>query len=245
MKEVDVARPVVEWLRSQDYEVYQEVILGRGGGDAVADIVAVQQEEVWIIETKTSLSWDVLAQADNRKRWAHKVSVAVPVKKPKKLNRNNWSKGLYFAGKHDVRRYTEKLLEGEAIGLLVVRDWMGPPVFEQVEASRPKGRTNGMWAPKLLDGLHEAQKNYVEAGSANGGHWTPYKETCKAVLEAVTSNPGIGTKDLVSIIKHHYASESSARSALAKRAQEGLIPGVEVRKKKNRIRFYPAVKGKK
>ena len=62
MKELELAKSVVEWLQDQHWEVYQEV----QRYSTTADIVAVQGPLVWVVECKTSLSIGVMLQAS---RW--------------------------------------------------------------------------------------------------------------------------------------------------------------------------------
>lgn len=72
MKETELAQPVVEWLESQHWDVYQEVECPGG----YADIVAVRDNYLWIIECKTSFSLKVVEQAMGRR--AHFRSIAIP-----------------------------------------------------------------------------------------------------------------------------------------------------------------------
>ena len=75
--EVELARPVVAWLRLQRWEVYQEVQMGNGG--PVADIVARLGNLYWVVECKTKFGLAVMDQAHGWLGYAHLVSVAVPV----------------------------------------------------------------------------------------------------------------------------------------------------------------------
>jgi len=217
MKETDVARPVVKWLREKGREVYQEVVLGQLA--SVADIVVEEPDSIWIIEAKTSLSWDLLAQANSRKNWAERISVAVPSRK--------W--------KWKTRQYIEYLLRREGIGLIEVGKNGRVHEVLRPEQSGKKA----LYSAKLRKSLHPAQKDFIEAGTAGGGHWTPFKETCKQALEAVTKNPGLPVKELVDSIQHHYRTDNSARSNLIKWGRKGVIPGVKVRQKGRKVLFYP------
>ncbi|HBD94493.1 MAG TPA: hypothetical protein DC057_10030, partial [Spirochaetia bacterium] len=79
IKETEIAEIVIDWLEKQHWDVYQEVPVNSG----FADIFAVRNGLVWVIETKTSLSFDVMEQAFRRE--VHYRSVAVP----KPIN-SNW-----------------------------------------------------------------------------------------------------------------------------------------------------------
>lgn len=72
--EAELAAVVITWLEALGAEVWQEVECGTG----VADIVARLGAELWIIETKLSLSLALLVQACERRREAHRVYCAAP-----------------------------------------------------------------------------------------------------------------------------------------------------------------------
>lgn len=72
--EAELAAVVVAWLHNSGAEVYQEVEVPGG----IADIVARVGAELWIIETKLSLSLALLVQAMDRRRLAHRVYCAAP-----------------------------------------------------------------------------------------------------------------------------------------------------------------------
>ena len=50
IKETEIAEIVIDWLEKQHWDVYQEVPVNSG----FADIFAVRNGLVWVIETKTS-----------------------------------------------------------------------------------------------------------------------------------------------------------------------------------------------
>lgn len=72
--EVDIARPVVEWLSDLRYDVYQEV----AGYHGVADIVARRGRLIWVVEAKRTFNLHLLEQAHRWRGLAHRVSIAVP-----------------------------------------------------------------------------------------------------------------------------------------------------------------------
>ena len=60
-------------------------------------------------------------------------------------------------------------------------------------------------------------EGFSQAGDSEGGYWTPYKETIKAVKEYIVAHPGCGAGDIVGALgKLHYANEHSARTNLVK-----------------------------
>ncbi|MEW6614016.1 MAG: MmcB family DNA repair protein [Thermodesulfobacteriota bacterium] len=102
MSEVEIAKVVIGWLQDLRWEVYQEVQIGACG--PIADIVAVQDKLLWIIEVKRSLGLSVIGQALHWKTFCHYVSVAVPYKR--------WTK------EHDTAVY---FMKRDGIGLLKVQ----------------------------------------------------------------------------------------------------------------------------
>jgi hypothetical protein len=215
--EVELARVVVGYLRENQWDVYQEVQVSNW----VADIVAVNGRLVWVIETKRSLTFDVVDQAVRWQRYSNYVSVAVPP---------SYSKGRHFA-----YRVCKKF----GIGALSVS---GPMV------DRPDGNVREQVISRLNrkamvhrihDRLYPAHRTYAEAGNAQGRRWSPFRETCDRVRLAVERQPGITMKELIDGIETHYASTASAKSAIAKWVRRGAVAGVRYEVEGRRLRFYP------
>lgn len=222
MTEVDLAKKVVTWLTDLRWDVYQEVQIRRSG--SIADIVAVQGKRVWVIECKKSMSLQLLGQAEEWKRFAHMVSVAIP-----HGNRN--SKARFMAA---------LVLERFGIGELLVGsgppDAYGPTVQERLApALSRKAQAND-----ILDCLTEEHKTYAEAGNSKGRRYTPFAATCDTLVRYVKRNPGCSMKEAVEGIPHHYASPQSARISLAKWIDAGIISGIEVRFEGRRKMLFPA-----
>jgi len=68
--EVDLYEPIQQYFFKQGYIVHAEV------NDC--DIVAIKEEELIIIELKTSLTIDLLIQATKRQRLTKNVYIAIP-----------------------------------------------------------------------------------------------------------------------------------------------------------------------
>lgn len=211
--ESDLAKVVVEYLREQGWEVYQEVKLK---GSGVADIVAVQGQIVWVIESKMSLGFAVLEQAWKWQRYAHYVSVAVPV----------------GYGKVKGRQLANQMMRSLGIGHLEVS-----PGWVRVYA--PPSLNRRAAAKALRDSLNEKHKTYAQAGNADGRHWSPFKQTCDDIRVAVATSPGITMKDLLERITTHYRSLATARSSIVFWARHGKIKGVEVRREGRRLTLHP------
>jgi len=208
--EADLARPLVAWLEDLGWDVYQEVAMHAYGRRA--DIVAKRGPILWVIETKLRLGWEVLTQAEFWLLHAHRVSVGVPTVFPA----------------------AERIGRLLGIGFLSV---YGASIDCVQEVVRPAFRRRVQ--PRLGQCLREEHKVYGEAGNAASQYYTPFKATCRAVLEVVKQEPGINLKDLIVRAPHHYATPESARCSIAKWADEGKIPGIRVERKGRLIHLYP------
>ncbi len=218
LTEVDVAKPVVQWLKDFNWEVYQEV--SPPHTSRCADILAVQNNIVWIIEVKRSLSLSLLEQINHWKHKVHYVSIAIPQTK------NRFDR---------TRHYGFNLLKQNGIGCFSVthRPCISK-VREEVEPSLHR-KVNCQY---IIDSLMEEHKTFAEAGNADGKRWTPFKHTCTNITRMVTENPGILFKDLMINVTHHYASTNSARSSIKYWIESGIIDNIVFKKENKQLRVY-------
>lgn len=209
--EADMAAVVVQHLATGGWDVYQEVSTGYGG--AVADIVAVRGHVVAVVECKKSLNLDVIAQAWRwrRRSLAHVVWVAVPAPKRGRSGQ--------------TAEFAEHLLTQFGIGLMHVTEYAG--VRERGSAAFHRKLTFD--GKGMRHYLVEQQKTYAKAGSARGGHWTPFKQTCDDLRRAIEARPGITMKEAVDEIDHHYSRDSVARACLTSLIKANIIDGVDLR----------------
>lgn len=186
--EAELAAPLVTWLQEQHWTIYQEVQFRHHGG--VADIVAVRNGILWIIETKTSYTFRVLEQASS---WpVHFRSVAVP----RAMTRDRDYRVAKFY-------YQVGVIEIESD--YFIREVQKPPVF-----NRNKYEIN-----KYLKQLTPLHQTFAVAGSKGGHHLTPYKETIMEVRKCVEVNPGCTIKFLYETLgSMHYANERSFKGSL-------------------------------
>lgn len=182
--EIELAKPVIAWLESYQWDVYQEVQY-RG---KIADIVAVQNNIVWIIETKLVSSLKVIEQALQWKPFGHYVSVGVPPKS------GQWM--------------FDRILELYGIGKLT----SGFLVTESV----PPKLNRKAFSKKILDVLTPEHKTFSVAGNAEGSRLTPFTRTCADIVKEVKMNPGITLKELIQKVKTHYATPATARVCITK-----------------------------
>lgn len=214
--EIEIARPVVEWLRHQGWDVYQEVSLGYAC--RIVDIVATQGIIAWAVEVKSSLSMEVIGQAVQVRHECNFVSVAVP--RPKQMH--NRTSG---------RIYAEHCLKRDGIGLLYVD--AGDVSTSIVPTLNRKRRM------KIERCLVEAQRDWAEAGNADGGRWTPFQQTCRNVLRYVTEHPGSTLREVMERAEHHYQKDATARACISKWARLGKVKGVRCERDGRQVRLYP------
>lgn len=190
--EADVARPVVEWLEAQHWDVYQEVQFRNYG--KVADIVAVRHKLIWIIEVKKSLTLSVLDQAY---RWPVPLrSIAVPKAKKQRDVAERLARAYFKVGIIEVGKSSKHTLG----------------VYEKLVAPLLRGNYP---TTRMLSKLTEKHKHYAVAGSNKRDHLTPYKNTMDSVRYFITKNPGCTIKDIYEELgKCHYASQASMKSSI-------------------------------
>lgn len=200
MSEADIGSLVVEWLQDQHWDVYQEVQVYQYG--PIADIMAVQDGRLWAIECKTSLTFKVLEQASG---WgAHYRSIAVPYAK----NRHS-GYGLAYRVARDM------LQVGVLEVLNIEPDYYCSPV--KVEVDAPLVRHNRQMAKFIMGKLSAEHKTCAQAGSNNGGHYTPYRSTIEAIKRFISQYPGCYLCDIMAEIgKGHYSTTGAARASIKK-----------------------------
>ena len=190
MKETELAEPVIDWLQSQNWTIYQEVQFARLGG--VADICAERHGILWIIETKTAMTITVLNQASG---WpVHFRSIAVPKaihdeKRDYRVARDYYGVGVIEVSRNDIY------------------ETLKPPLFLHHDKE----------AKRLLSQLTELHKTYAKAGSQSGNHLTPYKMTMFDIQRFVKGHPGCTIEDIFGEYgAMHYANKSSFKGNVLK-----------------------------
>jgi hypothetical protein len=221
VREVDVAKLVVDRLIEEGWEVYQEVKTPFG----IADFVAKFGPIIWVFEAKTSLSIDLLMQAERWRPWAHYVSIVTPVRK-------------------DTKDFVRKLLKDWGVGWFGVDNLDGAhadPRLREIQEPEyqhraPKQHKHVIkWWSKFLA---EEQKTFAAAGTPRGSVWSPFKKTCVELREYVRQNQGCTLSSAIQHIKHHYSSHTSARSSLKLWLERGKVPGVKMGWQGNSLRLW-------
>jgi hypothetical protein len=188
-KETELAALIVSWLVAQHWDVYQEVQFRQQGG--VADIVAVRNGIMWIIETKTHYGLDVLQQAAT---WpVHYRSVGVPFSRDRDYR---VARDYYQVGVIQVGKYTDE-----------IREDVKPRLFIK----------NKDVVKRYLSQLTELHKTFAQAGSQSGHHLTPYKQSMRDIRNFIEANPGCTVKDIFGDLGSlHYSSAASFKGNIIK-----------------------------
>lgn len=203
LAETDLAAFVVKHLQEDGWEVYQEIQIKSFG--SIADIVAVKDGEVMVVETKTTFGLGVLGQANHWKKLAHYSTIAVP----RTVNQSK------------ARSFGQQIAWKFGIGVLIVS-----PVRGHVTTKVQPQKNAGADIKKILSVLTEQHKTYAKAGSKGGQHLTRFKMTCQELTKIVKRNPGICLEEAVTRFKHHYKNDYNAARSIAKQIKFDNVPTI-------------------
>ena len=215
--ETDVAACMVAWLHEWRWDVWQEVTF-RGGSER-ADIVAVRDGLLLVVEAKSSLTFDVIAQA--RDWTAHYRAVVVP-----------------HARKSRGRSLAHFLCRDLGIGLYETE---GKTVQEVVPPRLVRWPRRDQTVKRMIAQLDSFPRDFAPAGTATGKGWspyTPYQNTMRRIRAFLKEKPGSDIKDILSYVAHHYASPASARGAIPKWLQSVEKDWCRVEWDGKQMRFY-------
>ena len=201
-REVDLGSPVLAYLEERGFDCYQEV----RGPVGVADVIGIQASLVVVVEMKTSLSLQVIAQADRWSRWANYTYAAVPT--PKRAD--------------DGNNFAHRILRDHGIGLLVI----GKHGAVHVAVAPALRRQD---ASHLRSIVRPEHKTFSAAGSAGGGNWSVFKDSCARVAAHVANHPGLTLRELFDAVGElHWSSKTAARSSLLHWIEKGSVPGLRI-----------------
>lgn len=204
MKETELAEVAIAWLEEQGCKVYQEVPVGKGRADLVGKI----GDKIHIVECKVSLTFDLFAQAIDRKPYGHWIWICVP-------QTQQVSSGRLLAYKY---------AQSQDIGVIEVSKTGSMRVRSEASINRYCTRSK-----EVISILTEEMNKMGKAGSP-GTYWTPFKSTCAAIEQMVRPyENGMPLKDALKALgkNHHYSSDNIARSCLKEWALQNKIIGVD------------------
>jgi hypothetical protein len=199
VSEKDLAKIIVDYFENQGYETYKEVT--ERGGKPRADIIAVKDNQYVVIECKTTLNLKLLEQSYYWKPRSHKTFISIPT------SRGTRSKSFGYTMCRDY-----------GIGILEVN----MKSKEVIERS-PSSITTEPDLPRL----YEEQKDSI-AGVSSGDYITPFKLTCRRLVNYIKENKESPLNKALESIEHHYSNNGSAKNAIHKMINIGAIPELEV-----------------
>lgn len=207
ISEATLASQLLEYLKNDGWDCYPEALLHYGNGRA--DIAALKEGKLWILEVKNTLSLRLLEQAIE---WAvtkavNRVSVVTPIKK--------------------ITPLVDDICKWKSIGIMTIHSYSG--IKNRIVA--PDLTYNDSKLNKNIESLHPDMKNY-QPGTSNG-YSTPYNRTMKVVKEFILQNPGSTLSNVVAGIQHHYSSKASAKSGILSGILRGDIEGIRAIQENN------------
>lgn len=209
--EEDLAKSLIKWLNFEHWEVYQEVSMGFGM--PVADIVAIRGNVTWVIETKLTLSLALIEQAEYYRFRSNYISIAVPT----------------FSTRIKGHKIANHILNILGIGKLSIKP--NNEIIVEIQPKLNRIKKNFTIANYLV----EAQKTYASAGNSKGQYWTPFKQTEMNLIDFLKKHPNSTLLDVMNNIEHHYSSDNSAKSAIVKWIDSGIIKNVKINRTGKRI----------
>ncbi len=209
MKETEIAKPIISYLESMGWDVYQEVMID----DKIADIVATCGKLTWIIECKTSLSLKLLEQAYAWRGMANFISIVIP----RKSHIYNNS-------------FVNHILKQAGIGVLTV---------EYKDVRLNISPTFNRKTINIIKYLKPEQKTWSQAGSKGGGYYTPFQETKRSIELTIKRHPeGILFKEFLKNINHHYNTEATAKQCIKHWIDRNII-NAKIVTQNNKLYIYP------
>ena len=205
--ETELAKLIVKYLEDLKWDVYQEIQFFRSG--QIADIAAVQNGYIWIIECKLSAGIKVMEQAAGWLHNAHYVSVAIP----------NGSGSSYF----------KNLLRQQGIGCISVADY-GDSYYRVSEEFTPKLQRINM-SEYMMPCFRPEYKTHAQAGSKEGGRYSLFVGMCEDIKKYLKDHPGATLKETITVgsVMARYGNVTNAYSSIRHWLLEGVIKGVEIR----------------
>jgi len=201
MKEIQLAKILVDYYENKGYECYKEVSSSGSGGSKRADCYFIKKENGEIIdsfsvETKMTLGLNVIEQAYKWKPQAKRVYVGVPRLKRKPVK---------------ARKFAMFVCNKLGIGIIEIAKG-DIKIIQEVEDN----------LKYKMPPLYEEQKK-SKAGNAKSQFFTKYKKTIANIDKFMKDKKEYSLKDLLNQIEHHYSNNLSAHGCIIKYIKKGII----------------------
>ena len=164
-----------------------------------ADIIAVKDGKYTVIETKMSFGSTVIEQASKWSEYSHYRYICCPRSK----RRNN-------------RRFGYSICNDYGIGVIDIG------TSNDVRIVYESTFNNNPTLPTLY-----TEQMEQDAGT-NNKYITPFKITCKRLVEYINSNDKTSLLTAMKNIDHHYKTDNSAKNAMMKLIKIGVLPELKL-----------------
>ncbi|HPQ47499.1 MAG TPA: DUF2161 family putative PD-(D/E)XK-type phosphodiesterase [Clostridia bacterium] len=227
MKETDLFQPVKKLLEELGYDIRSEV--------KDADIAAMKDGELLIVELKTSYNLKLLIQAAKRQRLTESVYIAIPRPVYKKRFKRDFKDKEY-------------LLKRLGLGLIFVAMDVEEPyasvIMDPCDFDMERSRVNsGRRKARLLEEYRGRSANYNKGGSVRAKLITAYREKALSVAFIMKDKDSVtgseikkdgGPPDATNILYNNYYGwfEKLGRGTyrLSDEGQRALEEGIEILK---------------
>ncbi|WP_186580471.1 DUF2161 domain-containing phosphodiesterase [Aquibacillus kalidii] len=183
LKEADLYKPIQNHFVREGYEVYGEV--------KDCDMVAVQDDELIIIELKLNLSVELLIQATKRQRLSEQVYIAVP--RPKKYNPRSkrW---------RDICQLVRRLELGLILVSITGKSKRMEIIFEPTAFNRKKSLSqHKRKRQEILKEIDGRSADFNIGGSNRTQIMTAYRENCIQIASYLKQNEELSPKALIEL----------------------------------------------
>lgn len=212
--EEQLAEKVVDFLKTEGWEIYQEVEPMHGR--SVADIVCTKDNKVLVVECKLALGISVMSQAWHWKTFADYIAVAVPTS---------------ACGSTKEKLFCYDILRSFGIGLITSA---GLRTRWNIVGTKQSAIQKSI----LLKSLNEKHKTWAKAGNNKRSKWSPFQETVSNITKYVAENNGCDIDVMLNEIKVHYKKTSTAKVSILKYIRMGVIKNILVKTVNKITRLY-------
>ena len=174
VKEVDVAKPIENFLEELGYLVRSEV---KG-----CDITAIKGNDLIIVECKTSVSLKLIYQCVDRQEFSDNVYLGIPLVDGKSIPN---------------RKYLFKLLKRLELGLITVTFQKNRTKVNIIlEPNEYKSKKKVKYRKKIIEEINNRSENLNIGGSYRSKLMTAYKEASLEIGKYLKNKGSLSAKEL-------------------------------------------------
>jgi len=190
---------VQNWLIERNWDCFPEAQIRSRGPRA--DIIAIKDALMWVVETKLSLNLQVIEQA---LRWKNlgALYTSVGVLRPKRKKHHQ------FCWYSD---FIDRFFRQEGLGLILIN----PDDLNISEVIKPKlHRYNYLRAKRIVIQLDPRMKQYIPGSSGKEGYSSPHQRTMENALNYIEFKKKCSINELLNNIETHFRIRAKSRRFL-------------------------------